>query len=673
MVRTARNGNENTPNPIQQSGEATINQREQEQNVQEQREENSQQGRQRTQRPPQIQLQENRNTQRGNMRENMGVQQQMPQTHALNEDEFGPLIPRSDETRNLSRQQPHAGRRVQERPAEGTTVQNVGLEQAQRIVGPAAEGGQVQHQRQTSRQNTGGSTNVYTVLPQRVAAQIHRQNINLGRNSMAEPQRGPTILTGYGGNPIRRNPQAQEPSGQVNQPTEAVSSRNPVWAGPAGYGPAPQRFAQRERNPYDQIGPMNQSLADILGNEINGYQDINNGNQQQQNQNNNIQPPLGAGNQNSWNTGMQQPRNTVFSYPTPANGELARAMSQITCNHTSAASGMGNFNNNLQQGIDDHIKLALAVQLGANGPQMVKQRALLNVLTSKPARGDMQQVLQSRAALYGDSLDPKWFNQGIDLGGKTKSIIERNKARAMLVAAPLLVAQVGAYELRTKMMVGYINALRGLRIGTTMTVAQLLKQLGSAPPMAVLKLCNKATGDFVMENMVQHSQDLDYTQDVLTAVGNHTELNPTMHAVISGFNSRRNTSRFKNRQQSMDLECLRFAHTATPKDSDQQVVKQHQNGNGSGSNTRRTGDMSQAICRFFQRQPGCRTPGRCRYDHRCIICGNSSHGAVQCYSRPGGGARQNQATPERRWNARMQEENDTPPDPRRRRNRARTA
>ena len=135
-----------------------------------------------------------------------------------------------------------------------------------------------------------------------------------------------------------------------------------------------------------------------------------------------------------------------------------------------------------------------------------------------------------------------------------------------------------------------------------------------------------------MENMVQHSQDLDYTQDVLTAVGNHTELNPTKHAVIAGFNSRRNTSRFKNSQQSMDLECLRVAHTATPKDSDHQVVNQRQNGNQNGSNTRRTGDMSQAICRFFQRQWGCRTPGRCRYDHRCIICG--THHTVRCTAIP---------------------------------------
>ena len=50
--------------------------------------------------------------------------------------------------------------------------------------------------------------------------------------------------------------------------------------------------------------------------------------------------------------------------------------------------------------------MALTVQMGLNGPQQVKERALHNVLTSKAARGDMRQVLQSRAEIYGDELDP---------------------------------------------------------------------------------------------------------------------------------------------------------------------------------------------------------------------------------------------------------------------------
>ena len=52
--------------------------------------------------------------------------------------------------------------------------------------------------------------------------------------------------------------------------------------------------------------------------------------------------------------------------------------------------------------------MALTIQMGLNGPQQVKERALHNIRTSKSARGDMKQVLQSRAEIYGDELDPKW-------------------------------------------------------------------------------------------------------------------------------------------------------------------------------------------------------------------------------------------------------------------------
>ena len=49
--------------------------------------------------------------------------------------------------------------------------------------------------------------------------------------------------------------------------------------------------------------------------------------------------------------------------------------------------------------------MALAVKMGLNGPQEVREQALQNVLTSKSARGDMKQILQSRAEIYGELLD----------------------------------------------------------------------------------------------------------------------------------------------------------------------------------------------------------------------------------------------------------------------------
>lgn len=95
----------------------------------------------------------------------------------------------------------------------------------------------------------------------------------------------------------------------------------------------------------------------------------------------------------------------AWQYPTGPRGPLAQAMSQITCNPTSARQGMGE-NAIFNREMFEQLQMALTIQMGLNGPQQVKERALHNVLTSKAARGDMRQVLQSRAEIYGDELDP---------------------------------------------------------------------------------------------------------------------------------------------------------------------------------------------------------------------------------------------------------------------------
>ena len=112
-----------------------------------------------------------------------------------------------------------------------------------------------------------------------------------------------------------------------------------------------------------------------------------------------------------------QSRNQTFTYPTPKDGDFALAMSQIACNPSSTAQGwVGSENNNFSRQLFDQLQLALAVKLGLNGPQEVKQRALYNVLTKKSARGDMRQILRSRVEMYGDELDPRYFDPGADLG-----------------------------------------------------------------------------------------------------------------------------------------------------------------------------------------------------------------------------------------------------------------
>ena len=99
--------------------------------------------------------------------------------------------------------------------------------------------------------------------------------------------------------------------------------------------------------------------------------------------------------------------NTASMNPMDSRGDLARSMTQITGNPSSASQGRVSRSIELNDQLNKQIQMALAVNLGLNGPQAVKERALHNVLTSKSARGDVKQILQSRAEIYGDILDPK--------------------------------------------------------------------------------------------------------------------------------------------------------------------------------------------------------------------------------------------------------------------------
>ena len=155
-----------------------------------------------------------------------------------------------------------------------------------------------------------------------------------------------------------------------------------------------------------------------------------------------------------------------YLYPTPITSPFARAMSQITCNPTTANQGTVVDQKIVSRELFEQLQMALTVQLGLNGPQQVKERALHNVLASSAARADMKQILQSRAELYGDELDPKWFQQNVDLGKKAATIKARNQARSQLAGAPLLVAQVTELELRRKFQEGDNKLVQNIHLGT---------------------------------------------------------------------------------------------------------------------------------------------------------------------------------------------------------------
>ena len=80
----------------------------------------------------------------------------------------------------------------------------------------------------------------------------------------------------------------------------------------------------------------------------------------------------------------------------------------------------------------------------------------------------------------------------------------------MLAAAPLLVSQLRAQELRNLMMDGDPQVLRKIRLGSRGTAAQFLKPLGGAAPMDILWLCQKEKGNAIGELFLQLADDLDF-------------------------------------------------------------------------------------------------------------------------------------------------------------------
>ena len=159
--------------------------------------------------------------------------------------------------------------------------------------------------------------------------------------------------------------------------------------------------------------------------------------------------------------------------------------------------------------------------------------------------------------------------------------------------------------------------------------------------------------------MIQPADDLDFTQDVLTATGGNVEINPTLNAVLAGFARRKRSGRFNDGQLNLEFDRLRYASTVSAKDSDLQAKEVYlEDIIGKQPNS-----WKQQECKFFQRPSGCREGSRCGYVHRCILCEQKSHGASSCGTRaaPATGGTKESRTDRGR---------ERPPNPRSRRDRA---
>ena len=110
--------------------------------------------------------------------------------------------------------------------------------------------------------------------------------------------------------------------------------------------------------------------------------------------------------------------------------------------------------------------------------------------------------------------------------------------------------------------------LQTLRLGTHLSVAEMIKKMGQAPPLAVLRLCYDQKNFDVSDQLLQHADDLDFVQDTLSTTGNSMQLNPVLNGVLAGFNRRRRHNRFKFGDRTLEFDRLRFAETASELDSD---------------------------------------------------------------------------------------------------------
>ena len=147
------------------------------------------------------------------------------------------------------------------------------------------------------------------------------------------------------------------------------------------------------------------------------------------------------------------------------------------------------------------------------------------------------------------------------------------------------------------------------------------------------------------------------------------ELNPMLNGVAAGFNRRRRYDRFKYGHQTLELDKLRFAYTASEKDSDiyASEVKEAQGSLKNKKRSQKEETRWSPVCSFFQRQMGCNQKAY-RFAHKCSICYRFGHGAIDCFSRRSSSTSENNVAPTRRQEARNEKER--PPDPRHRRARA---
>ena len=217
----------------------------------------------------------------------------------------------------------------------------------------------------------------------------------------------------------------------------------------------------------------------------------------------------------------------------------------------------------------------------------------------------------------------------MDTAKKAKTLRVRRLIRSQLVGAPRLVAQTGLEALRGFLSGGDPGVLEGIRLGDRLSVAEVLKLLGGAPPLTVLKLLYATGGEYCVGQLDKVLAELDFVQSVVDLVGKKTELNPPLAAVPEAFRRRQLSGAFVSVGHNVNVDALLPGVSVHTEDS--VLLAPDVKKLGEGSKNQRSASSKRAgrnICWPYQ-QGECRWRN-CRFEHRCSFCNVLGHGFYVC-------------------------------------------
>ena len=126
----------------------------------------------------------------------------------------------------------------------------------------------------------------------------------------------------------------------------------------------------------------------------------------------------------------------------------------------------------------------------------------------------------------------------------------------MLVGAALLVAQVGAHNIRKLLTHGDGAKLANMRPDSRGTAAQFKTALSKAPILRMIEYFDEEKYRDLKECLLQQADDLDFLQGLVNTAIKEPSLNPAMNALNDAFGRRRFSKRFKTEGRSLELDAL---------------------------------------------------------------------------------------------------------------------